>query len=268
MAIKKKTSKEETEKKVPIQAPMVTQVVEVIEEEVTSPSQSVEDAIAQAAKVSEEEITAVAAPPEENFSEVLAEESGAALEDHLHMSKEGGQKETVAELFKKSQTPIMPEIAMHTKDSSRKSLFLWAFVLILIVGLIGGGLMVAKNKSFSLSKLTIVPSPSPTPTPTPTPTPMPPNRGDMTIQILNGGGVSGAASKMKKLLEDKGYKVGDVSNADAYTYTKTEVHVKSVKSVYQKLLIDDLKDTYSVATDTSALTDSVSYDARVIVGTQ
>jgi len=268
MAIKKKTTKEETEKKISTQAPMVTQVVEVIEEEIASPAQSVEDAIAQAAKVSEEEISAVAAPPEENLSEVLAEESGAVLEDHLNISKEEEQKETVAELFKKSQTPIMPEIAMHTKDTSKKSLFLWALVLILIAGLIGGGLMMAKKKSFSLPKLTIIPSPSPTPTPTPTPTPMPPNRGDITIQILNGGGVSGAASKMKKLLEDKGYKVGDVSNADAYTYDKTELHVKTAKSAYQKLLIDDLKDTYSISTNTAALTDSVSYDGRVIVGTQ
>ncbi len=268
MVLKKKTTKSESEKKEETHVPMVTQVVEVVEEEITSPNQSVEDAIAQAAKVSEEEISAVARAPEENLSEVLVEESGAALEDHLNISKQEDQKETVAELFKKSQTPIMPEIAMHTKDTSKKSLFLWAFILIVIASIIGGGLVIAKNKSFSLPKLTIVPSPSPTPTPTPTPTPMPPNRGDMTIQILNGGGVPGAASKMKKLLEDKGYKVGNVSNADAYTYDKTEVHVKSTKIAYQKLLIDDLKDTYSISTNTAALTDSVPFDARVIVGTQ
>ncbi|MBI2404669.1 LytR C-terminal domain-containing protein [Candidatus Gottesmanbacteria bacterium] len=78
--------------------------------------------------------------------------------------------------------------------------------------------------------------------------------------------VPGAASKMKAFLEDKGYTVADVANADDYTYDKTEVQVQEGKEAYQKLLIDDLEDTYALATDAAALASTVSYDARVIVG--
>ncbi len=92
------------------------------------------------------------------------------------------------------------------------------------------------------------------------------SKGDMTIQVLNGGGVGGAGSKMKKFLEDKGYKVSEVSNADTFSYQKTEVHVKASKSSFQSALIDDLKGTYSIATDTAALADDIGFDARIIVG--
>lgn len=91
-------------------------------------------------------------------------------------------------------------------------------------------------------------------------------KGDITIQVLNGGGVIGAGSKMKKFLEEKGYKVSEVSNADTFSYQKTEVHVKASKSSYQALLINDLKDSFSVATDTSALSSDIGFDARIIVG--
>lgn len=92
------------------------------------------------------------------------------------------------------------------------------------------------------------------------------NKGDITIQVLNGGGIVGAGSKMKQFLESKGYKVAEVSNADAFSYQKTEVHVKASKSSYQNALIDDLKGTYSIATDTAALSDGSGFDVQIIVG--
>lgn len=92
-------------------------------------------------------------------------------------------------------------------------------------------------------------------------------KADLTIQVLNGGGVVGAGSKMKKFLEDKGYKVAEVGNAENMgTYMKTEVHLKASKSTFQTTIIDDLKGTYSVATDTATLSDNSPFDVRIIVG--
>jgi hypothetical protein len=93
----------------------------------------------------------------------------------------------------------------------------------------------------------------PTPTLAPTPTVATPNRADITIEVLNGGGVPGAAGKMKTFLEDKGYKVGSTANADAYTFDETEIDVKPGKEAYLKLLQADLASDYTVGTSTATL---------------
>jgi hypothetical protein len=91
-------------------------------------------------------------------------------------------------------------------------------------------------------------------------------RSTITIQVLNGGGKAGAATKMKTFLEEKGYTVSDTGNAESYTYDKTQILVKSTKKAYIPLLERDLKDSYTLGTSAATLEASVSYDARVIVG--
>ncbi len=233
--------------------PVVTQVVEVVEEELQPEEDTKEPKPEEHVAVAEVSARLVSpSPPEEQgFGE---------REEH--------QKETVAELFKRPTPSVMPEISMHRGGSRKKSPLLFILMVIVIVALLGGGVFVAKRKSGSIATLFTAPTPTPTPAPTPTPTPQPVNRSDIKIQVLNGGGVPGAAGKMKSLLEDKGYTVADVSNADSYTYDKTEVQVKAGKEAYQKLLMDDLKDTYSLASNAATLSSDSSYDARVVVGKQ
>ncbi len=247
MPIKKKKTEH-------VPAPSVKQVVEVVSEEAVFSSPDSSTAIAEA--------LSQASGSEPPTPEELPEEAGAALEDHLVQEEKEKEKETVAELFKRPESP-MPDISMHTRKGSKKRLLVLIVFAVLIAGAIGGGFVLAKGGNL----LSIVaPTPTPTPTPSPTPTPKTLNRADLSIQVQNGGGVPGAASKMKKLLEDKGYKVADVSNADDYTFEKTEIHLKSDKSDYATMLTSDLQDTYSLATDTGTLSSDSPYDARVIVG--
>ncbi len=86
------------------------------------------------------------------------------------------------------------------------------------------------------------------------------------MKILNGGGVAGAASKLKKLLEEKGYIVAGTGNTEAYAYDTTEISVKSGNVALLTLLEEDLKDSYSISKTSTDLAADAAYDAQVIVG--
>lgn len=132
---------------------------------------------------------------------------------------------------------------------------------------------------------TPAPTESPTPTPgkkgTPTLTPSPTgkqaatttsvdkatglDRSTLTVEVQNGSGVSGAASKMSTLLKDAGYTVGTTGNADNFDYQGVTIQVKSTKSKYLPLLKKDVSASYTV-TDSSTSLASSTADAVIIVG--
>jgi hypothetical protein len=271
--IHKKTEPLETptpmeEKVVEERRPAVTQVVEVVEEDAGGqtpvPSAQVEE--------SPQEHADVAVQNDEVTSETV--EASSPLSAAMASDEEelGKRKELVDELFQKhdkQEVAVAPEISMHTRRASIP-LIVWAIGIIIICLLIGGTLMVAtgKVKSFPSVKFMATPTPTPSQTPkaTPTPTPLSVKRADIKIQVVNGGGKVGAATKMKKFLEDKGYTVSGTSNADSYTFDKTQISVKSVNETFIPLLEQDLKDSYTLASSDATLTAKAAYDVRVTVG--
>lgn len=202
--------------------------------------------------------------PTEPEGPTTGETEEEAVEDtHIPEEKE---KSMVEDLYKSDSQPMGPELAVD-KSSQTFPLATWVVVVLAVVFLVGGGLIVFLRGPVRLSSFMAKTTPTPTPAPTPTPTPtVTIARSDITVQILNGGGVAGAASKLKKLLEEKGYKVSGTGNAQAYSYDKTEISVKSGKDAVLTLLQEDLKDSYTIGKTSTDLSDSVSYDARVIVG--
>lgn len=202
--------------------------------------------------------------PTEPEGPTTGETEEEAVEDtHIPEEKE---KSMVEDLYKSDSQPMGPELAVD-KSSQTFPLATWVVVVLAVVFLVGGGLIVFLRGPVRLSSFMAKPTPTPTPAPTPTPTPtVTIARSEITVQILNGGGVAGAASKLKKLLEEKGYKVSGTGNAQAYSYDKTEISVKSGKDAVLTLLQEDLKDSYTIGKTSTDLSDSVSYDARVIVG--
>lgn len=244
MAARKKTIKAKSE---PV---VVTQVVEEVSDVDTKP---LEDIKQDAADI-------------EQKAEELEENIETATEPApMESVKEEEKKELVDELFQKETKEVAPEIAMYKGRGGGRSVFVWALIVIVIALLTGGGLFLAVRGKPRIPFL-VQPTPTPTPAPTPTPTPAELNRANLNVQVLNGGGVAGAGSKMKKFLEDKGYKVGDVGNADAYTFDKTQVLVKPEKQAYLSELENDLKNSYSVGTAAATLSSDSSFDAQVTVG--
>jgi len=232
--------------------PPVTQVVEVVEEVPSSAPQEdlPKEEIAQKAETT---------PPP-------ASEASSEVAPNADVEK---RKELVDEIFQKNDgdSHIMPEISMHRKRRT-PSLFFWAVGIIIACLVIGVVLLVMTGRTGSLPSVVVVPTPTPTQAAQTTPASASAEikRGAITIEVLNGGGKGGAATKMKNFLEDKGYTVSGTANAESYTYTKTEIQVKAAKKAYIALLEGDLKGTYSLGTSSAALDESASADARIIVG--
>jgi hypothetical protein len=239
--------------------PSVTQVVEVVEE--IPPTESIKSVEAPV-------------PTQQPMNETSGISEAPPMETAVPLSSEQKpvdekRKELVDELFQNrssNTSPVMPEISVHANRSSRP-IVLWAIVLVVACLVAGGSLLLVSGKK-GFPSIVSVPTPTVTTTPkvTSTPASVTVKRSDITIQVLNGGGVVGAATKMKTFLEGKGYTVANTGNTESYTYTKTEIVVKAAKKVYLPLLETDLKDTYSLGTSSATLDVTVSYDARVIVG--
>lgn len=206
---------------------------------------------------------------EEEFPPESKKESGYETPEERKDSKE-----VVSGLFHKDDTAVVgyPDISVH-KKSSFLPILLWIVVILAVVGGIMAALLYFKgNDSFSVDTI-VSPSAgqSETPTPSsatiePTPTTSALKRSDLTIAVLNGSGKAGAATKMKELLEEKGYMVESTGNAKSFDYDETEIYVKSGKKAYLDLLKEDLKDSYTIGSVSSNLDEDSSASARIIIG--
>jgi hypothetical protein len=250
--------------------PAVTQVVEVVEE---TPEPS---AVAGTPPVAPVDTKPIESPPVpvSSLSEAPPVTESPTIDQFAPSVPPGNQeekrKELVDELFQNKQqasSPVMPEISIHTEKSS-KPVYLWAIVVIVACLVAGGSLLFLSGKNNPFVSKGPVPTPTPiiVSTVTPTASPSAVKRSDITIQVLNGGGKAGAASKMKATLEEKGYTVGETGNTEKYTYDKTVILVQAAKKQYLSLLENDLKGTYVLGTSAATLESTVSFDARVIVG--
>lgn len=109
---------------------------------------------------------------------------------------------------------------------------------------------------------------APTLTPTATPTPIEFDRAQLSVQVLNGSGVSGAAGKMETFLEDVGYENIEIGNADNSDYQNITIQIKEEFEESAKLIIDDLSESYSVDEDYEILDEDSDYDVVIIVGSE
>ncbi len=121
-----------------------------------------------------------------------------------------------------------------------------------------------KNNQIFTNKKTVN---NPTPTielPSPTPTPSF-KKEELKIEVLNGSGVPGKASEMKKILKEKGYQEIITGNAENFNYKKTEIKVK--KDKYQALLMlkNDLKE-YLNSFDEGLLEEKETADVIITFG--
>lgn len=184
-------------------------------------------------------------------------------------------------------------------DSSK---FIWLLIAVVLIGLSAGGFYFfrSREKSEEISILIPTPTYSPTPTstpmpeltptptsasasgkstPTPTkkPTPTPTSsraatsaaelqRQAISVQVLNGSGVAGAAKKIADYLAGLSYTISGTGNADNYNYEKIVIEAK--KTADLDLLKADLGAQYTIGTASATLSTSSSYDAVVTVGKQ
>lgn len=241
------------------EAPM-RQVVEVIEEDRVPDALEI---IKENAKEIEEEVEAI---EDEVQSSVASPTVESEKERQAEVEEEQHSKDVVGSLFTKEPTGISPEITVVGKRDT--SLGVWVGAMLGIALAVGVSLVVLVRGPQTFTSM-IPAKPTPTVVPTAIPTAAPVvavSRSDVRVKILNGGGVVGAGSKMKAFLEEKGYTVSDVANADAYTYETTEIKIKAGSDAIGKILSDDLKADYSLGSTSATLAENASYEAEVIVG--
>lgn len=173
-------------------------------------------------------------------------------------------KDVVEEIFKRS-----PEDETDDKIKKEKpQLLLWSVIVIVAALTLGIGLLFITNTAKPVTitpTVTVTPSSAVQPTVTPTPIPQV-TKDQIKIQILNGGGVVGAAGKMKSLLEEKGYNIENVGNADAYDYAQTVIKVKPGAKNIADLLTEDLAENYTLSSASGVLESTSPYDALIIIG--
>ncbi len=250
----------------------VTQVVEIIEDDAPIDSSEKNEVVE---KDLLEQKTSVESQHKSTQGEDLKAEEKALYEKEQDMEddiQDEKRKILVDELFQKKQSnpvEVMPEISAHRSHKKNPIVF-WAIGIVSACVVIGVSLVLFSGKKAGMPSIVLIPTATPTksPTVTATPTPVVIKKESITIQVLNGGGKVGAATKMKKALEEKGYTVKDTGNTEEYTYESTEIHVKSSKKEYVAVLEQDLKTSYTIGTSASDLEDSVAYDVRIIVGKQ
>lgn len=91
------------------------------------------------------------------------------------------------------------------------------------------------------------------------------NREDLTVRIENGAGIPGIAGRTQTFLEEFGYVVESVGNADVTGSNQTVIKMKPKKAAYQDLLKQDMADDFDVVIEED-LAEDAAYDALIVVG--
>lgn len=179
---------------------------------------------------------------------------------------------------------------LPTQSSNKMRAFIYVGLFILLIALaifLGNRFLTASQKQTpkpaptsapatptptvaATPSATLTPKTSPTPTGklTPTPTGKAATSTSLTIEVLNGSGVKGAAGDAAALLQKAGYTVSSTGNADTFDYTKTTIKIKKSKASLGAQLKKDLSASYTVDPTLQTLAETSSFDAIVIVGSQ
>lgn len=147
---------------------------------------------------------------------------------------------------------------------SKKALIIIIFVLVLLGG---GGVYMSKRGN--------QPTPTPTPDvveiqeePTQVPTEEDVDISTFKIKVLNGTAVAGLAAKMQSALEEAGFTVSSVGNADTKDFQEVELQAKESvpASVLTKLKVE-LEKNYTVGSE-KKISDDEEDDVVIILGTK
>lgn len=161
----------------------------------------------------------------------------------------------------------MNEEELSARDNAQKKNYMWPILLIfIIVILLLVGVFLYKSDTKIGSKVNVV-----TLSPTPTVTPEPTKTVDLTkyeIEIQNGSGVSGEASRQESNLKEEGFTISSIGNAGNSNYTDTIIKAReTVDKDFIAKLKSVLENTFTVG-EIEVLPDDSSAPVVVIIGTK
>ncbi|MDD4106767.1 MAG: LytR C-terminal domain-containing protein [Candidatus Shapirobacteria bacterium] len=175
----------------------------------------------------------------------------------IHSSNIIGPDDSTTRLEIKSPQPII----INQSSLAQKIAIILAVCIFLIVGL-----LVSSKKIFNKNTDYVSPVVENIPQNTPTLIPTT-NIDSLKIQVLNGSGVAGEATKVSTLLSQNKFKVTNTGNAPNYDYVKTEIQAKKLVSAQIiDLLVESLEKDYTSTVSATKLVDSSEYDIVVTIG--
>lgn len=188
------------------------------------------------------------------------------------------------------QAPMLERSYDLPESQRRPKRFIPIVIILVILAIVifGGKILLSPKKTekikvpstptpteFEFPTDAPVPSVSPIPqelSPTPKPTISPIDkatgldRSTLLVEVQNGSGQFGAASKASEVLKTFGYHIVATGNADNFNYENASIKVKSDKSNFLALLKKDLGFSYTVGSSSADLDSSSTADALVIIG--
>lgn len=182
--------------------------------------------------------------------------------------KQSGSPTPVNNTFVPASQTLESHIETEHEGMSKLKFFLMVFFAVLLVAVVIMGAYVyfqdSQKKSVKKSaRSSVVPSPTVS---SPTATTLTVNKKAFSIVILNGSGIAGEAGKEKTLLEQEGYVVSSVGNAETSDNKNTKIQAKSdVPKAWITTLKMSLEKRYSDVVIQNA-SNSASANVTVILG--
>jgi hypothetical protein len=173
--------------------------------------------------------------------------------------------------YMKDEVAFQDYPSYSEKTGGKKPMVAFIVVLLIIAGVIAGLFFLGRNQGSDQDGISAAPTdrvsvPTIEVDPTPTVEPTPDlDRVDLSIEVLNGSGATGAAGDMADTLRELGYKISSTGNADRSDYKGITINISEKNKEFITLLEADLKEAAG-ASVTSSVSASLTSGARVIVG--
>ncbi|OGD87473.1 hypothetical protein A3J17_00085 [Candidatus Curtissbacteria bacterium RIFCSPLOWO2_02_FULL_40_11] len=166
-----------------------------------------------------------------------------------------------------AQSPIYQE------SQEKNAKWLWLLIVLIIIGALVFAFFKGLGPFAQFSnggEKTVSPTPEARieSSPEPSPEVKEVDRGEPGIRVLNGSGEAGIASSIKDFLEDLGWRVLSIGNAESYEFDSTTITFKEGFENFEDALVTDLSAKYSVKVSSDLLEASDEADIEVIVGTE
>lgn len=109
---------------------------------------------------------------------------------------------------------------------------------------------------------------SPSPTALPTPSPSEVDKSAYKIQVLNGSGIKGEAAAVKASLDEEGFVVSAIGNADKSDYEESTISIKKGVEKEFVLEVKEALGSYTFSEQETELSKSSDVDMVVIIGSK
>jgi len=205
-------------------------------------------------------------PLEEKKEDPVPAEAEEKPSEEAPKKEESTVEESTQELSPETEEtfeerPLEEEVPL---EKTNKKLFIAGFLIaLLIFGLTAGVFYLANrlDKQTTKEVATEIEEAKATPTATPGTTQL--TREEITLEILNGSGVSGAAAETAATFEDLGYEVVKVGNAE--DTEGNQLYINADVEDLVDALLEDADDELDISSVSGELEDS-TVSARIILG--